>query len=161
MVDSEPDTWNIDPDLLDRAIADRVEKTGKKPKAIVAVCLYGMPVDYDRVLKVAEKWNIPVLEDAAEAFGSSFGGRRCGTFGQYGVLSFNGNKMITTSGGGALICPDKEEKNTIMWYATQARESYPYYQHEAIGYNYRTAWQWTPPGAGWPRPAAGGPFRPF
>ena len=115
MVDSEPDTWNIDPDLLDRAIADRVEKTGKKPKAIVAVCLYGMPVDYDRVLKVAEKWNIPVLEDAAEAFGSSFGGRRCGTFGQYGVLSFNGNKMITTSGGGALVCPDDEAARKIMY----------------------------------------------
>ena len=137
MVDSEPDTWNIDPDLLDRAIADRVEKTGRKPKAIIAVCLYGMPVDYDRVLKVAEKWNIPILEDAAEAFGSSFGRRRCGTFGQYGVLSFNGNKMITTSGGGALVCPDEEAARKIMYYATQARLGYAYYQHEEVGYNYR------------------------
>ena len=109
MVDSEPETWNIDPDLLDIAISERIEATGKKPKAIIVVCLYGMPVDYARVLRVAEKWNIPILEDAAEAFGSSYDGRRCGTFGRFGVLSFNGNKMITTSGGGALI--GHEEKS--------------------------------------------------
>lgn len=137
MVDSEPETWNIDPDLLDRAIADRIETTGQKPKAIIAVCLYGMPVDYSRVLHVAEKWNIPVLEDAAEAFGSSYEGLRCGTFGRFGVLSFNGNKMITTSGGGALVCPDRESARKAMYYATQARLGYAYYQHEEVGYNYR------------------------
>ena len=137
MVDSEPDTWNIDPDLLDIAIADRVNKTGKKPKAIVIVCLYGMPAKYDRILEVASKWDIPVLEDAAEAFGSSFDGHRCGTFGRYGVLSFNGNKMITTSGGGALVCSDAAAARKTMYYATQARLGYAYYQHEEIGYNYR------------------------
>lgn len=137
MVDSEPATWNIDPELLDEAIADRVKKTGKKPKAIIVVCLYGMPVDYDRVMKVAEKWEIPVLEDAAEAFGSSYRGRKCGTFGKFGVLSFNGNKMITTSGGGALVCPDEESARKVMYYATQARLGYAYYQHEEVGYNYR------------------------
>lgn len=137
MVDSEPDTWNMDPELLDRAIADRIERTGKKPKAIIAVCLYGMPVNYEAILKVSEKWGIPVLEDAAEAFGSSFEGRRCGTFGRFGVLSFNGNKMITTSGGGALVCPDKESARKTMYYATQARLGYAYYQHKDIGYNYR------------------------
>lgn len=137
MVDSESNTWNIDPDLLDRAIEDRINCTGKKPKAIVVVCLYGMPVDYDQVLRVAEKWDIPVLEDAAEAFGSSYNGRKCGTFGRYGVLSFNGNKMITTSGGGALVCPDEEAARKTMYYATQARLGYAYYQHEEVGYNYR------------------------
>ncbi len=137
MVDSESETWNIDPDLLDAAIADRVKVTGNKPKAIVAVCLYGMPLQYDRVLKVAEKWDIPVLEDAAEAFGSEFDGRKCGTFGRFGVLSFNGNKMITTSGGGALVCPDSGTARKTMYYATQARLGYAYYQHEDIGYNYR------------------------
>ena len=128
---------DADPQANATSGADRVQKTGRKPKAIVAVCLYGMPVDYDRVLKVAEKWDIPILEDAAEAFGSSFGRRRCGTFGQYGVLSFNGNKMITTSGGGALVCPDEEAARKIMYYATQARLGYAYYQHEEVGYNYR------------------------
>ncbi|MDE6378944.1 MAG: aminotransferase class I/II-fold pyridoxal phosphate-dependent enzyme [Muribaculaceae bacterium] len=137
MVDSEPDTWNIAPDLLDIAIADRIKKTGRKPKAIVVVCLYGMPANYTRLFEVAEKWDIPILEDAAEAFGSSFEGRRCGTFGRFGVLSFNGNKMITTSGGGALVCPDEEAARKIMYYATQARLGYAYYQHEEIGYNYR------------------------
>lgn len=137
MVDSEPYSWNIDPDLLDKAIKDRIDVTGKKPKAIVVVCLYGMPVNYDRVLKIAQKWDIPVLEDAAEAFGSSFDGRRCGTFGKYGVLSFNGNKMITTSGGGALVCPDEQAAQKTMYYATQARLGYAYYQHEEVGYNYR------------------------
>ncbi len=137
MVDSEADTWNMDPDLLDSAIADRIDKTGKKPKAIVVVCLYGMPAKYEQILKVAEKWDIPVLEDAAEAFGSEYCGRKCGTFGKYGVLSFNGNKMITTSGGGALVCPDAEAAKKTMYYATQARLGYAYYQHVDVGYNYR------------------------
>ena len=136
-VDSELDSWNIDPDLLDKAIADRISKTGSKPKAIIPVALYGMPYQIDRIMAIAKKYDIPVIEDAAEGFGSRFDGQVLGTFGKYGVLSFNGNKMITTSGGGALICPDLEAKNKIMWYATQAREAYPYYQHEAIGYNYR------------------------
>lgn len=136
-VDSERDTWNMDPQLLDEAIADRVAKTGRKPKAIIVVYLYGMPAKISELLAVADKWNIPVIEDAAEGFGSSYKGQICGTFGRYGVLSFNGNKMITTSGGGALICPDDKAWNEIMFLATQARESYPYYQHEHIGYNYR------------------------
>lgn len=137
MVDSEPDTWNMDPDLLDEVIADRIRITGVKPKAIIAVCLYGMPLKYDRILEIARKWDIPILEDAAEAFGSSFDHRRCGTFGHFGALSFNGNKMITTSGGGALVCPDKESAKKIMYFATQARLGYAYYQHVDIGYNYR------------------------
>lgn len=136
-VDSEVDTWNMDPDLLEEAIKDRIVKTGKKPKAIVPVYLYGMPAKIDRIMAVADKYDIPVIEDAAEGLGSRYNGRVCGTFGHYGVLSFNGNKMITTSGGGALICPNEEAKRKIMFYATQARESYPYYQHEEIGYNYR------------------------
>lgn len=137
MIDSEPDTWNMDPDLLEKAIVDRIEKTGKKPKAIVPVALYGMPYKADRIMEIANRYEIPVVEDAAEGFGSKYKGQVLGTFGKFGVLSFNGNKMITTSGGGALICPDAELWQKIMWYATQARESYPYYQHEAIGYNYR------------------------
>lgn len=136
-VDSEPDTWNMDPELLEEAIKDRIAKTGKKPKAIVPVALYGMPYDCTRIMEIADRYGIPVVEDAAEGFGSKFNGQVLGTFGKFGVLSFNGNKMITTSGGGALICADAESKNNIMWYATQAREAYPYYQHEAIGYNYR------------------------
>lgn len=136
-VDSEPDTWNMDPQLLEEAIQDRMEKTGRKPKAIVPVYLYGMPAKIDEIMALAEKYDIPVIEDAAEGLGSRYDGRVCGTFGRYGVLSFNGNKMITTSGGGALICPDEAAKQKIMFYATQARESYPYYQHEEIGYNYR------------------------
>lgn len=136
-VDSEPDTWNMDPELLEQAIKDRIAKTGKTPKAIIPVALYGMPYDCSRIMEIANRYNIPVIEDAAEGFGSKFNGQMLGTFGKYGVLSFNGNKMITTSGGGALICNDVENKNNIMWYATQAREAYPYYQHEAIGYNYR------------------------
>ena len=136
-VDSEKETWNMDPDLLEDAIKDRIAKTGKKPKAIVPVALYGMPYKIDRILEVANRYGIPVIEDAAEGFGSRFNGQVLGTFGEYGVLSFNGNKMITTSGGGALICPDADKAREILWYATQARESYPYYQHEAIGYNYR------------------------
>ena len=136
-VDSEPETWNMDPELLETAIKDRIAKTGKKPKAIVPVALYGMPYAIDKIMDVANKYGIPVVEDAAEGFGSKFNGQMLGTFGKFGVLSFNGNKMITTSGGGALICEDAESKNNIMWYATQARDAYPYYQHTAIGYNYR------------------------
>ncbi len=136
-VDSEPESWNMDPALLEKAIEDRIAKTGKKPKAIVPVALYGMPYRIDEIMAIANKYEIPVVEDAAEGFGSRFDGHVLGTFGRYGVLSFNGNKMITTSGGGALICPDAEAKREIMFYATQAREAYPYYQHERIGYNYR------------------------
>ena len=136
-IDSEPNTWNMDPELLEKAIIDRKEKTGKYPKAIVPVALYGMPYDCDRIMAIADKYGIPVVEDAAEGFGSRYKGQVLGTFGKFGVLSFNGNKMITTSGGGALICNDAESKNQVMWYATQARDSYPYYQHTAIGYNYR------------------------
>ena len=136
-VDSEFDTWNMDPDLLEAAIKDRIVKTGKKPKAIVPVALYGMPYDCKRIMEIAHRYDIPVIEDVAEGLGSKFGGRVLGTFGKFGVLSFNGNKMITTSGGGALICENTELKNKIMWYATQAREAYPYYQHEEVGYNYR------------------------
>ena len=136
-VDSEEDSWNMDPDLLEEAIIDRIAKTGKTPKAIVPVALYGMPYQVDEIINIADKYGIPIVEDAAEGFGSRWDGRVLGTFGKFGVLSFNGNKMITTSGGGALICADVESKNKIMWYATQAREAYPYYQHEAIGYNYR------------------------
>ena len=132
-VDSEKETWNMSPELLEEAIKDRIAKTGKKPKAIVPVALY----DCTRIMEIADRYAIPVVEDAAEGFGSRFKGQVLGTFGKFGVLSFNGNKMITTSGGGALICKDAESKNQIMWYATQAREAYPYYQHEAIGYNYR------------------------
>ena len=136
-VDSEKETWNMSPEMLEEAIKDRIAKTGKKPKAIVPVALYGMPYDCTRIMEIADRYAIPVVEDAAEGFGSRFKGQVLGTFGKFGVLSFNGNKMITTSGGGALICQNAEDKNTIMWYATQARDAYPYYQHTAIGYNYR------------------------
>ena len=136
-VDSEDGTYNMDPVLLEEAIKDRIAKTGRKPKAIIVVYLYGMPAYIDEIMSVAKKYDIPVLEDAAEAFGSTYKGQVCGTFGAYGALSFNGNKMITTSGGGALICPDEESKKKVMFYATQAREPYPYYHHEKIGYNYR------------------------
>ena len=136
-VDSEEDTWNMDPVLLEQAINDRMAKTGKKPKAIIPVHLYGMPAKMDEICAVAAKYGIPVLEDAAEALGSEYKGRKCGTFGCFGALSFNGNKMITTSGGGALIVPDETVKKEVMFYATQAREPFPYYQHERIGYNYR------------------------
>ena len=137
LVDSEPDTWNIDPELLEEAIKDRKAKTGKYPAAIVPVALYGMPYKADRIMEIANKYGIPVVEDAAEGFGSRYKGQVLGTFGKYGVLSFNGNKMITTSGGGALITANDDEWREIMMYATQYRESYPYYQHEKIGYNYR------------------------
>ena len=136
-IDSEKETWNMDPELLEEAIKDRIAKTGKKPKAIVPVALYGMPYKIDRIMEIANKYDIPVVEDAAEGFGSRFNGQVLGTFGKYGVLSFNGNKMITTSGGGALITENEDEWREIMMYATQYRESYPYYQHEKIGYNYR------------------------
>lgn len=136
-VDSEKDTWNMDPELMEVAIKDRIAKTGKAPKAIVPVALYGMPYKIDRIMEIANKYGIPVVEDAAEGFGSKYKGQVLGTFGKYGVLSFNGNKMITTSGGGALITEDEEHWREIMMYATQYRESYPYYQHEKIGYNYR------------------------
>ena len=136
-VDSESDTWNMSPDLLEKAIKDRIAKTGRKPKAIIPVYLYGMPAKMDEILSIAERYDIPIVEDAAEGFGSRYDNRMVGTFGRYGVLSFNGNKMITTSGGGALVCPDGESYNRVMYFATQARESYPYYQHTEIGYNYR------------------------
>ena len=136
-IDSERETWNMDPELLEEAIKDRIAKTGKKPKAIVPVALYGMPYKIDRIMEIANKYEISVVEDAAEGFGSKFNGQILGTFGKYGVLSFNGNKMITTSGGGALITENEDEWREIMMYATQYRESYPYYQHEKIGYNYR------------------------
>ena len=136
-VGSEGETWNMDPKLLEAAILDRKAKTGVYPKAIIPVALYGMPYCIDEIMTIAEKYGIPVIEDAAEGMGSRFDGQVLGTYGQYGVLSFNGNKMITTSGGGALICRNKQVANEIMWYATQARDAYPYYQHSAIGFNYR------------------------
>ena len=136
-VDSEEDSWNMSPELLEQAIIDRFEKTGRKPKAIIPVALFGMPYQIGEIMAIAEKYGIQLIEDAAEGFGSRYQGQALGTFGRYGVLSFNGNKMITTSGGGALICPDQETKERIMFFATQAREAYPYYQHEEIGYNYR------------------------
>ena len=136
-VDSEEDTWNMSPVLLEEAIIDRIAQTGKKPKAIIPVHLYGMPAKMDEIMAIANKYGIPVLEDAAEALGSEYKGRKCGTFGQFGALSFNGNKMITTSGGGALVVADEDAKKETMFYATQARENFPYYQHERIGYNYR------------------------
>lgn len=136
-IDSEADTWNMDPELLEKAILDRKAKTGKYPKAIIPAALYGMPYKICEIMAIGEKYGIPVIEDAAEGLGSRYAGQVIGTFGEYGVLSFNGNKVITTSGGGALICANEEKKNKIMWYATQAREAYPYYQHEEIGYNYR------------------------
>ena len=136
-VDSEEDTWNMDPVLLEEAIKDRLEKTGRLPKAIILVHLYGMPGKLDEILEVAGRYNIPVLEDSAEALGSEYKGRKCGTFGEYAALSFNGNKIITTSGGGALVCPSEERAKRALFYATQAREQAPHYQHEKIGYNYR------------------------
>lgn len=137
LVDSEPRTWNMDPRLLDRAIADRKAVTGHLPRAIVVVHLYGMPAEMTAILEVADRWGIPVLEDAAEALGSEYCGRKCGTLGVYGALSFNGNKIITTSGGGALVCPTEEAAKRVMFYATQAREDRPYYYHTTIGFNYR------------------------
>lgn len=136
-VDSEENSWNIDPDLLEQAIIDRKRVTGRYPKAIIPVYLYGMPADIDRIMEIASRYGIPIVEDSAEALGSRYKGQFCGTFGEYGVLSFNGNKMITTSGGGALICPTGDAAKRVLFYATQARENRPYYYHEVIGYNYR------------------------
>lgn len=136
-VDSESDTWNMSPIALEEAIIDRKKVTGKYPKAIIPVLLYGMPAKMNEILNIANKYGIPVLEDAAEALGSEYCGKKCGTLGQYGALSFNGNKIITTSGGGALICPDKEADKRVKFLATQARENMPYYYHNVIGYNYR------------------------
>lgn len=136
-VDSEKPTWNMDPGLLEEAINDRIAKTGRKPKAIVAVDLYGMPADFSRICEIARRYDIPLLEDAAEGMGSNYKGERCGNFGEYGALSFNGNKIITTSGGGALICPDDEAAARVKFLATQARENRPYYYHTVVGYNYR------------------------
>ena len=136
-VDSERDTWNMDPNLLEEAIKDRIAKTGRKPKAIIPVYLYGMPAKIDDIMEIARRYEIPVIEDSAEAFGSRYRGQLCGTFGMFGIMSFNGNKMITTSGGGALICPDEATKKKTMFYATQSREPMPYYLHKEIGYNYR------------------------
>ena len=136
-VDSEPETWNMSPELLQVAIEDRIAKTGKKPKAIIPVHLYGMPAKMDEIMAIANEHNIPVLEDAAEALGAEFKGQKCGTFGEFACLSFNGNKMITTSGGGALVCSTKEEADFTKHLATQARDQAPHYQHSRIGYNYR------------------------
>ena len=134
---SEPETWNMSPELLQVAIEDRIAKTGKKPKAIIPVHLYGMPAKMDKIMAIANEHNIPVLEDAAEALGAEFKGQKCGTFGEFACLSFNGNKMITTSGGGALVCSTKEEADFTKHLATQARDQAPHYQHSRIGYNYR------------------------
>lgn len=136
-VDSEPNTWNMCPKALEEAIIDRKRVTGKYPKAIIPVHLYGMPAKMDEILEIASRYSIPVLEDAAEALGSEYKGKKCGTLGEYGALSFNGNKIITTSGGGALICPNEASAKRVVFYATQARENRPYYYHEVIGYNYR------------------------
>lgn len=136
-VDSEPDTWNMSPDALKEAIIDRKKQTGHYPKAIIPVYLYGMPAKMDEIRAIADKYGIPIVEDSAEALGSEYKGKKCGTLGNYGCLSFNGNKIITTSGGGALVCHSKEEADRVKFYATQAREQRPYYYHETIGYNYR------------------------
>lgn len=136
-VDSEATTWNIDPQLLEQAIKDRIALTNRKPKAIIIVHLYGMPAQLDEIRGIADKYSIPLIEDAAEAFGSRYDGKAAGTFGDFGILSFNGNKMITTSGGGALVVPDEETRRRVIYYATQARNSYPYYHHTDVGFNYR------------------------
>ncbi len=136
-IDSEKDTWNMDPVLLEEAIKDRLRKTGKIPKAIIPVHLYGMPAKMKEIMEIARRYDIPVLEDAAEALGSEVNGQKCGTFGELAILSFNGNKMITTSGGGALVCRTAEEAQQATFYATQARDNAPHYQHSRIGYNYR------------------------
>ena len=136
-VDSEAGSWNMNPEQLERAIVERHRITGRYPKAVIPVDLYGMPARLDEICDIAARYGIPVLEDAAEALGSVYKGRKCSTWGNYGALSFNGNKIITTSGGGALVCPDKESAGRVKFYATQARENRPYYYHETIGYNYR------------------------
>jgi dTDP-4-amino-4,6-dideoxygalactose transaminase len=135
-VDSEEQTWNMSPNYLEEAIKDRIAK-GKTPKAIIIVHLYGMPSQIDQLLEVANKYKIPIIEDAAEALGSTYKGKKCGTFGAYSILSFNGNKIITTSGGGALVCNTEQEKKQTIFFATQARDNAPHYEHTKIGYNYR------------------------
>ncbi|EAZ96264.1 putative aminotransferase [Flavobacteria bacterium BAL38] len=135
-IDSEKDTWNLCPIALEEAIIDRMAK-GKKPKAIIGVHLYGMPFNVDAIMAISKKYEIPLLEDSAEALGSTYKGQKCGTFGTFGVLSFNGNKIITTSGGGALACANKEQKEKAVFFATQSRDNAPHYQHSEIGYNYR------------------------
>ena len=135
-VDSESETWNICPQTLQEAIKDRIAK-GKKPKAIIAVHLYGMPYKVEEINAIAAKYEIPILEDSAEALGSTYKGQKCGTFGAIGVLSFNGNKIITTSGGGAIVSSNKEVKEKAIFLATQARDNAPHYQHSEVGYNYR------------------------
>ena len=136
-VDSDSQTWNMSPELLEEAIKDRIAKTGRKPKAIIVVDLYGMPANWEAIEEIAKRYEIPVIEDAANALGSTYKGQPCGTFGDIATLSFNGNKMITTSGGGALICKDEETKQKAIFLATQAKEPYLHYEHETIGYNYR------------------------
>lgn len=136
-VDSEPDSWNMSPELLETAIKDRIRITGRCPKAIIVVYLYGNPPRMKEIFAIAKRYNIPVVEDSAEAMGSLYDGNHAGTMGTFGIMSFNGNKMITTSGGGALICHTKEDADRVKFFATQAREPYPYYQHKYIGYNYR------------------------
>ena len=135
-VDSESDTWNMCPRALEKAIKKGIEK-GKKPKAIVVVHLYGMPAKMDEIQEISKRYDITLIEDAAEALGSTYKGQKCGTFGDFGVLSFNGNKIITTSGGGALVCKTEEAKQKAVFLATQARDNAPHYQHSEIGYNYR------------------------
>lgn len=135
-VDSEADTWNISPELLEKAILDRISN-GKKPKAIVAVHLYGMPYKIDEISEISQKYQIPLVEDSAEALGSTYRGRACSSFGDIGILSFNGNKIITTSGGGALVTKNEELRNKAIFLATQARDDAPHYQHSHVGYNYR------------------------
>ncbi len=136
-IDSEADSWNMDPELLERAIRERISITGKRPKAIIPVHLYGMPARMDEISRIAALYNIPVLEDAAEAMGSGYKGQICGTFGEFACLSFNGNKMITTSGGGALVCSRADDADTTRFLATQARDEAPHYRHSQVGYNYR------------------------
>jgi len=136
-IDSEPDTWNMDPVLLEQAIQDRIAKTGRKPKAIIVVDLYGMPANWEALEQVSQKYDIPIIEDAANALGSYYLETPCGTFGTIRTFSFNGNKIITTSGGGAIVCDDEVTKQHAIFMATQARENAPYYQHEMIGFNYR------------------------
>ncbi|OPB97069.1 pyridoxal phosphate-dependent aminotransferase [Elizabethkingia meningoseptica] len=135
-VDSESETWNMCPKALRQAVEDRIQK-GKKPKAIIVVHLYGMPAKMEEIIAIADEFGIPVIEDAAEALGSTYKGKMCGTFGRFGILSFNGNKIITTSGGGALVCHTKEDKDKAVFLSTQARDNAPHYQHSHIGYNYR------------------------
>lgn len=136
-IDSEKETWNMSPELLEKAINDRMAKTGTKPKAIIVVDLYGMPAKWDEITAISKKYDIPVIEDAANALGSFYKGKPCGTFGDIATLSFNGNKMITTSGGGAIICKDEETKKRAIFLATQAKEPFLHYEHEKIGFNYR------------------------